>query len=78
MLGFKDLAEDCDWNDQISFVVVNRICDQADVAMPKQTGSGLGLSGLQERVESLGGSFSSAQNQPHGTIITMQLNLDPA
>ncbi len=55
-----------------------RVCDQGDAGSPKQPGSGLGLSGLQERVESLGGSFSSAANQPQGTIITMQLNLDLA
>ncbi len=47
----------------------------SDTAQP---GSGLGLSGLQERVESLGGSFSSQPNQPQGTLITMQLSLDPA
>lgn len=37
---------------------------------------GLGLTGLRERVETLGGTFAIAANRPTGTCITMTLGLD--
>lgn len=56
--------------------VVVTVSNAAGSALPAQRSGGLGLSGLRERVESLGGSFSFSGPQPGsagGAVTTMRI-----